>query len=312
MNGRIELGLGLALVASVALNWGFFAQHRAASEMPPLSLRLPLHSLRLLFTDQGWLSGYVIGLGGWGLYVAALAWAPLSLVQATAAGGIGVLALLVRWKVGKPLPPRDWAGVSIALTGLALLGISLAGGTAEGTSAEWTRVAWWIAGCGAIAWFAAGPGSRRLTAGAGAGIAAGLMYAAGDVATKASLGPLGNLAFVSAVLVCHLLGFAALQGGFQRGSALATAGIASLLNNAIPIAAGISLFGEPLGHGVSGGLRIAAFAAVVAGAGLLARPEGPGPDLGTQKAEPTPLVVSGEHRPVAGATLPLERRRDAS
>jgi hypothetical protein len=73
MNGRIALGLGLALAASVALNWGFFTQHRAASEMPPLSLRRPLHSLGLLFTDRGWLSGYVVGLGGWGLYVAAVA-----------------------------------------------------------------------------------------------------------------------------------------------------------------------------------------------------------------------------------------------
>ena len=295
MDGRVAIGLGLALAASVALNWGFFAQHRAASEMPPLSLRRPLHSLKLLFTDRGWLSGYVVGIGGWGLYVAALAWAPLSLVQATAAGGIGVLALLVRWVGGKPLLPREWAGVSIALIGLALLGISLAGGTAKGTSAEWTRVAWWIAGCGAIAWIAAGPGSRRLTGGAGSGITAGLMYAAGDVATKAWLGPPGNLAFVPAVLVCHLLGFTALQGGFQRGSALATAGIASLLNNALPIAAGISIFGEPLGHGALGGLRIAAFVAVVAGAGLLARPEGSGPDLGTEKAEPTPLAVRGEH-----------------
>jgi hypothetical protein len=216
--------------------------------------------------------------------------------------------LLVRWKEGKPLPPRDWAGVSTALIGLVLLGISLAGGTAEGTSAEWTRVAWWIAGCGAVGWVAAGPGSRRLTAGAGSGIAAGLMYAAGDVATKASLGPFGNLAFVPAVLVCHLLGFAALQGGFQEGSALATAGIASLLNNAIPIAAGLSLFGEPLGHGALGGLRVAAFAAVVAGAGLLARPQGPGLDLGTQKAEPTPLPMRGERGPVASERLVVALR----
>jgi len=296
MNGPIAIGLGLALAASIALNWGFFAQHRAASEMPALSLRHPLHSLRLLFTDRGWLSGYVVGLFGWGLYVAALAWAPLSLVQATAAGGIGVLALLVRWMGGKPLPPRDWAGVSIALIGLALLGISLAGVTAEGTSAEWTQVAWWIASCGTIAWVAAGPGSRWLTAGAGSGITAGLMYAAGDVATKASLGPHGNLGFVPAVLVCHLLGFAALQGGFQRGSALATAGIASLLNNAVPIAAGLSIFGEPVGHGALGSLRIVAFAAIVAGAGLLARPGGQRPDRVTQEAPP-PLAVRGGTSP---------------
>jgi hypothetical protein len=55
--------------------------------MPPLSLRRPLASLRLLFAHKGWLIGFLAGIGGWVLYVAALALAPLSLVQATSAGG---------------------------------------------------------------------------------------------------------------------------------------------------------------------------------------------------------------------------------
>jgi hypothetical protein len=36
------------------------------------------------------------GLAGWGLYIVALDLAPLSLVQATSASGVGLLALLVR------------------------------------------------------------------------------------------------------------------------------------------------------------------------------------------------------------------------
>jgi hypothetical protein len=88
-------GVALALASAAALNWGYFAQHGAAEAMPPLALRRPLRSLRLLFGSPRWLGGFVVGIGGWGLYVAALRVASLSIVQAASAGGIGLLALLV-------------------------------------------------------------------------------------------------------------------------------------------------------------------------------------------------------------------------
>lgn len=55
----------------------------------------------------------------------------------------------------------------------------------------------------------------------------------------------------------------------------AVAGVATLLTKALPIAAGTIVLDEPLPHGVLGGLRLLAFAAVIAGAFLLARPEKP-------------------------------------
>ena len=60
-----------------------------------------------------------------------------------------------------------------------------------------------------------------------------------------------------------------LQAGFQRGGALTTAGLATLLTNALPIAAGMIVFAEPLPGGWIGAIRIVAFAAVIAGAVLL-------------------------------------------
>jgi len=79
--------------------------------------------------------------------------------------------------------------------------------------------------------------------------------------------------FTVAVLACHGLAFVALQLGFQRGSALATAGVSTLAMNALPIAAGTLVFAEAVPGGASGALRVLAFAAVVGGAALLARPE---------------------------------------
>ena len=84
---KIGFALALALASAIALNWGYVAQHGAASTLPPLSLRRPIASLRTLFGHRRWLVGFIVGIAGWVLYVAALRLAPLSLVQATSAGG---------------------------------------------------------------------------------------------------------------------------------------------------------------------------------------------------------------------------------
>jgi hypothetical protein len=266
-------GLGLALASAVALNWGYFAQHRAAGTLPALSLRRPLHSLALLFRDRRWLEGFLVGIGGWVFYVAALALAPLSLVQATSAGGIGILALLAWRATGIRPTSTELAAVGAAIVGLVLLGASLAGQHGGGTQPPWPDVALWLACSVAVAGLVVAAGRNVLASGAALGAAAGLLYAAGDVGTKAAVAGGGRLAFVPAFLACHGLAFIALQLGFQRGTALATAGVATLLTNALPIVAGTALFHEGLPGGALGATRVLAFVAVVAGAAGLARAE---------------------------------------
>jgi len=273
VTGAEGAGLGLALLSAGCLNWGFLRQHGTAAEMPPLSIRRPLASLRLLFANPRWLTGFFVGIAGWALYVAALKLAPLSLVQAVSAGGIGLLALLVERTTEVRLSRREWSGVAAAVAGLLLLGLSLVGGQTAGRHGSAAAVGLWVAVSLVVAALAAGPAAPRLAGGAGFGLAAGLLYAAGDVATKAAVGGGAALLFTAAVLACHGLAFVALQLGFQRGSALATAGVSNLAMNALPIAAGTMLFGESLPGGGAGALRLLAFAAVVAGAVLLVRPE---------------------------------------
>jgi hypothetical protein len=269
----LGFGVALALVSAAALNWGFFVQHGAAATLPALSLRRPLRSLRSLFTSGRWLLGFGTGLGGWALYVAAVALAPLSLVQAASAGGVGLLALLV-WRASGARPRRsERDGVALAIGGLLLLAISLAGQAAVHEQGSWLAVAAWLAASALLAVVAVVAGPRALGSGSGYGLAAGVLYAGGDVATKAATMGGTRLGFVPAVLAFHGLAFVALQLGFQRGGALATVGVATLFTNALPIAAGMTIFNEPLPAGVLGAARIAAFVAVVAGATYLARPE---------------------------------------
>jgi hypothetical protein len=265
----IWLGLVLAVASAVAINGGYALQHQHASALPPLTLRRPLHSLLALFRSGRWLAGFLAGIGGWVLYVAALALAPLSLVQACAAGGIGVLAV----GVGRLTRP-EWIGVVAAFGGLALLGLSL-GSHTGGTHGDWPAVAVWM-GCSLAA---AGLAARLLPPGPGLGVAAGILYAAGDVGTKAAVGGGGRLLFVPAVLACHGLAFVCMQLAFQRGGRLATAGLAVLWTNALPIAAGTLLFAESLPGGLRGAARVTAFALVLVGAVALSRQtaDAPGP-----------------------------------
>jgi len=264
----IAAGLLLALGSAVALNWGWIAQHAAASELPPLTIRHPVASLRLLFRDLRWLTGFLVGLGGWALYVAALALAPLSLVQAVAAGSIGILALLAH-RAGATFTSRERVAVVVSTAGLLLLAVSLAGGASAGREPSAAAVVLWLGVSLAVAALGVLGGSA-LVPGAGLGLAAGVLYAAGDVATKSIFAGGIWLALIVVVLAAHGGAFVALQFGFQRGSALATAGTSTLLTNALPIVAGLAVFHEHLPGGAYAVLRVASFAAVVLGAALLA------------------------------------------
>jgi hypothetical protein len=109
----------------------------------------------------------------------------------------------------------------------------------------------------------------RLSRAAALGLAAGLLFADGDISAKlVSSGGIWLLALLSLV-ACYATGTSVLQSAFQHGSALTAAGIATLVTNAVPIAAGFVLFGEALPPGARGVLQIAAFASIVASAALL-------------------------------------------
>jgi hypothetical protein len=266
---KLALALVVTLVSSCALNVGYLLEHSAVGRMPPLSIKAPIGSARRLLGSRRWLLGFATEAAGWALYVLALSLAPLSLVQATAAGGIGILALMVSHVTRAPLSRHERLGVAIAVAGLGLLGISLAGGHGEGTGASYLSVGLWIAASGAAAMFSVQVLSRRVGAAPAYGVAAGLLFAAGDIATKGAVEAGGHLGFVGALVAAYAFGTLVLQAGFQRGSALTTAGIATLLTNALPIAAGMTIFGEPLPNGWLGAVRVAAFAAVVLGAVFL-------------------------------------------
>jgi len=277
---NLLLGLALALISTAALSYGAYRQHSASGTLPVLSLRHPVRSLASLFTSWRWLAGFLIGISGWALYIAALKFAPLSLVQATSAGGVGLLALLVRLG-GTTLARQERVAVAVSVAGLLLLGLSLPAGAAPAASLTWQAPLAWVLVSVLLAGVAALPAARVLRPGAGLAAAAGLFYSAGDVATKAAVdGTHPVLLFWGLLLACHGLAFVCLQLSFQRGTALATAGVSTLLTNVLPILAGLTVFAEHMPGGLAGALRAAGFAGAVLGGTLLAatsRDESPVP-----------------------------------
>ena len=250
----------LALGSAAALNWGYFAQHDGASAAAAaLAAAAGARRCGRSSATPRWLAASSPGSAAGCSTSCALQLAPLSLVQAASAGGIGVLALLVaRTAAPRSSAPRA-GGVGVSLAGLVLLGdLARRLATAErARQASTAVVGLWI---GVLRrrppLLAAGPGSRLLAGGAGLGAAGGVLYAAGDVATKAAVGGGARLCVRRPpLLACHGVAFVALQLGFQRGGALATAGVATLLTNALPIVAGTLLFREGLPGGAAGVAR---------------------------------------------------------
>jgi hypothetical protein len=267
------IGLALALASTVLISLSYLREHDAAADLPPLSLRQPVHSAKLLLRSRAWLLGFAMESGGFALYVVALALAPLALVQSVAAGGVGILAVATARLAHRRMTRHESNGAALAMAGLVLLAISLSGGQAADARGSLAAIALWLGATVGAAILILTSSRALLQRGVGDGIAGGLFFAAGDICTKVATEGDGRLLFVIPLILGYLLGTSLLQIGYQSGAALTVAGLATLLTNAVPIAAGTVVLGEEVPSGTLGVIRVLAFAAATAGAILLARPQ---------------------------------------
>ena len=290
LTGRVLdvwIGLVLAMISALAVNWAYTKEHAAAASLPPLTFRQPLRSLMSLLRSRDWLIAFATETAGWVVYVVALRLAPLSLVQAVSASGIAVLAVLsVHGQVSR-LARREQLAVIAALVGLVLLALSLIGSSPVSHSPDAVlTVIWLTASAGAaVALMVVRTGFARA---AQLGLAAGLLFANGDVSAKlVSFGGIWLVA-LPPLVACYAIGTGVLQRAFQQGSALTAAGLATLVTNAVPIAAGFVLFDEALPHDPRGALQIASFAAIVCSAALLGRASAKPPEPAELAPRPAP------------------------
>jgi hypothetical protein len=294
---QTAIALALALVSTTLVSFGYVREQAAVERLPVLSLRQPFKSLGLLLSSREWLAGFAMESGGFVLYVAALATAPLALVQSVTAGGIGILAIATARFQHRRLAVRETVGAGTSVLGLVLLSISLVGGGDQGTPGSLVEIGLWLGGTCAAAALVLAFARPIVGLGVANGIAGGLMFSCGDISTKVATQGGVRLAFAMLAIAGYVLGTSLLQIGYQHGAALTIAGIATLLTNALPIAAGPVLLHETFPHAGLGVLRVIAFGTVVAGAVLLARPQRPPAPAQT----PVRALPSDESSRVAGA-----------
>ncbi len=270
----IWIGLTVAFASALVTNTAYSLEHDAAAALPPLSPRHPFRSAKLLLGDRRWLIAFGAETAGWLMYVAALWLAPLSLVQAVAASGVAVLAFATARGHPSRLARREQFAVVLAVAGLVLLALSLVDTAESDQRPAVLGVVIWLAACGGAAVLLIATPTRFARA-ASLGLAAGLLFADGDISAK--LVGYGGwwLVALATLIVAYAVGTSVLQWAYQQGDALTAAGLATMATNAVPIAAGFVLFGETLPRGTRAVLQIAAFACLVASAVALGHPQAP-------------------------------------
>jgi hypothetical protein len=278
MSVSVALGLVFALLTAFGSVAGFLYKFRGARAVPAVELRRPIHSTISLFRSPVYLLGIAIGLSSWVVHVGALALAPISLAQATVAGGLVLLTVAADRLFGIEVTRREWIGVTLTAAGLAALAATLDGGARSAHShyATGTLILFLVvvAGGGLLvtALF-----SRR--AGALA-VAAGLLWAASDTSIKALSSHLGALGagvllqpLALVIFLASMVGLLVSARSLQLGDAVPMIALTSAAANLTTIASGPIVFGEPLPSGqVALAVRVLAFALVIVAAALTPPP----------------------------------------
>lgn len=273
------LGIVLALACAAMVNLGMLCKHRGARESPAVSMRAPFRSAAALFRSRWWTIGFAVASVAWVLHVAAMAVAPLSLVQAVIAGGLVLLAYPATRYFGHTLSRREWIGLGLAAGGLAFLAVTVPHADESYGYSVATLIAFEAVTIGAgFALFASGTLRQgAISHGVVLGLASGLLIGVSNVAIKALTEVIGSgviTALISpwtAVAVIGGIGaFFALARGMQLGEAIPVIATASVAANCASILGGVVVFGDPIGSGAFEGIaRAAAFAAVIAAATLM-------------------------------------------
>ena len=277
----IELGILLALLCAFATNVGFLLKHRGACAAPDVSMKHPVRSAVGLFRSKWFALGMLVALGAWLFHVAALAMAPLSIVQAVIAGGLVFLTVLAERYFGCSVGTRQWAGVGLTALGLVLLAVTLPTGAEHPGFSLAGMIAFesCLLALGTFLVLSKKLGSHEHH-GVMLGTAAGLLFGVSDVAIKAlttSVGDLGLAGILSPWLVtcvaASVIGFYASARGLQKGEAVPVITLTSAAANVSAISGGILVFGDPMpGDPLGIVLQTSAFVLVVVAAALTPAP----------------------------------------
>jgi drug/metabolite transporter (DMT)-like permease len=285
----VQLGLIFALLTALGSIVGFFLKHKGAVQAPPVDYKHPLKSSVALFRTPIYTLGCVVATTSWGFHVLALGLAPISVVQATIAGGLVLITVLADRVFGHSVTRREWIGVALTAAGLAFLAATLEG-TADSAHHSYENAVFYTTIVAAT--LAGGYLASRSTSGPSLAISAGLLWAASDITIKAltgktDLGAVGIVLhpFALIIVVLSLVALLISARSLQLGPVVPVIALTSATANVVTIAAGPIVFQEPLPEEpLALVTRLAAFALVITAAAMTPPPTGEAPP--PAKAQP--------------------------
>ncbi len=277
------LGILLALICALATNVGFLFKHRGACAAPAVDIRRPLRTAWDLYCSPLFAVGMLIAAGAWIFHVAAMAVAPLSVVQSVLAGGVVLLAIMAERSFGLRISSRQWLGICLTAVGLILLAVSLP--AVHGAHSRFSvpgmiafETGLLVAGTVLIM----GPriGAPAEHHGFMLGAASGMLFGVSDVSVKAisgmvgSHGVLGLLSpWIVVTIAASVAAFYSSAKGLQDGDAVPVIAVTGTAANVTGIVGGIIVFGDPLsGHPLMLAAEVVAFVLVLFAAWLTPAP----------------------------------------
>lgn len=274
----VQIGIALALVAALMANLAGLLKHRGCQRVAPVQIRRPLHSARGLARSRWFAAGWGLAAAAWMVHVAALSLAPISLVQAVLAGGAVTLAVMSQRIFGNSVERRQWLALVLGGAGLALLAVTVPQFSGSHSDFALAPILCFEGGLALLALaLTLGHRSERLAARRGVLLAvlAGTLFALAGVAIKGLTGASGVgvavvAPWIATIVTCGALAQYAAVAALQRGGAIETIGLMGLVANAIQIAGGVIVFGDPVSSDPAGiALQASAFAMVCFSALLL-------------------------------------------
>jgi hypothetical protein len=280
----LDLGILLALACAFVANLGFFFKYRGANAVPRVDLRRPFHSVRLLYSSKWFALGMIIATASWGLHVAALALAPMSVIQVSLAAGVVFIAVMADKMFGFKVGRRQWLGLMLTAAGLVTLGLTLP--AMHGAHSQFSQAAMIsfeavLFGIGGLLLMGPRMGGRAEHHGVMLAAAAGILFGVSDTAIKALTGITGAHGIVGLALspwlavavAASIVAFYASARALQDGEAVPVIAVTGTAANIAGIAGGIVVFGDPMAASTTGVvLQALAFVLVIVASALMPAP----------------------------------------
>ncbi len=280
----LDLGILLALACAFIANLGFFYKYRGANSVPKVQVLHPIRSAIRLYSSKWFALGMLTATASWGLHVAALSLAPMSVVQVALAAGVVFIAVMAERLFGFEVGKRQWLGLILTAAGLVLLGVTLP--AMHGAHSHFSNAA--MISFEAVLFFLGGllimgprMGGPVEHHGVMLGAAAGILFGVSDTAIKALTGITGShgilgLAtspWLAVALAASVVAFYASAKGLQDGDAVPVIAVTGTAANIAGIAGGIIVFGDPMaGSALGVTLQALAFVLVIVASAMMPAP----------------------------------------